>query len=153
MALLKKKNEDSGNGTSHVQGGDQTHEQTHDRNAINPAIDQKITDYMNANPKQVDYLNGLSKERLVRKFIYEVDIKSMEAKQNLARGFRELALSNPALVEAVKEIRATQPPERQEQEIARLGKAFAISTNTRVAPIRAPKVEDGPTQAGPKVSV
>jgi hypothetical protein len=151
MALLKKKNEDSGavappenqNKVQEQLGGDRA-------NAINPAIDQKITDYMSANPKHVEYLNGLSKDRLVRKFIYEVDIKSLEAKQNLDRGFRQLAISNPALMDAVREIRATQPPEKQEQEIARLGRAFAIGTNTRVRPIRE-KMEQ--SQPGTKVSV
>jgi hypothetical protein len=51
-------------------------------------------------------------------------------------------------MEAVREIRATQPPEKQEQEIARLGRAFAISTKTRVQPIR----QEAATQAGPKVT-
>ena len=97
---------------------------------INPVIDKKITDYAAANPRYVDYLNSLSKERLVRKLLYE-DLKAQEAKQNLDRGFHQLAVSNPALLEAVREIRATQPPEKQEQEIIRLGRAFAISTKTR----------------------
>ena len=119
MALLKKKTEDSadippGQNQNKVQEQPVT-----DRNAINPAIDQKITDYANANPKYVEYLNNLSKERLIRKLLYE-DVKALEAKQNLDRGFHQLAVSNPALMEAVREIRATQPPEKQEQEIARL---------------------------------
>jgi hypothetical protein len=61
MALLKKKTEDSadippGQNQNKVQEQPVT-----DRNAINPAIDQKITDYANANPKYVEYLNNLSK--------------------------------------------------------------------------------------------
>ena len=85
---------------------------------------------------------------IIRKLLYE-DVKAVEAKQNLDRGFHQLAVSNPALMEAVREIRATQPPEKQEQEIARLGRAFAISTKTRVQPIR----QEAPTQSSPKVSV
>ena len=148
MALLKKKTEDSadippGQNQNKVQEQPVT-----DRNAINPAIDQKITDYANANPKYVEYLNNLSKERLIRKLLYE-DVKALEARQNLERGFHQLAVSNPALVEAVREIRATQPTEKQEQAIAKLGRAFAIGTNTRVQPIRSTEQ----TQTGPKVSV
>ncbi len=149
MALMKKKAEDSGESTTSQDTNKVNDQAVTDRlGGINPAIDQKITDYANANPKYTDYLNSLSKERLVRKLIYE-DMKAVEAKQNLNRGFHQLAVSNPALIEAVREIRATQPPEKQEQEIARLGKAFAIGTQTRVQPIRPPK----PEQSGPKMSV
>ena len=149
MALLKKKTEDSGDNTPNQNQNKVQETQVTDRlNAINPAIDQKITDYAAANPKYVDYLNNLSKERLIRKLLYE-DVKAVEAKQNLDRGFHQLAVSNPALMEAVREIRATQPPEKQEQEIARLGRAFAISTKTRVQPFR----QEAPTHSSPKVSV
>jgi hypothetical protein len=149
MALLKKKTEDSADSTPSQNPSKVQEQQVTDRlNAINPAIDQKITDYAAANPKYVDYLNNLSKERLIRKLLYE-DVKALEARQNLERGFHQLAVSNPALVEAVREIRATQPTEKQEQLIAKLGRAFAIGTNTRVQPIRAAE----PTQSGPKVSV
>ena len=148
MALLKKKTEDSADIPAGQNQNKVQEQPVTDRNAINPAIDQKITDYANANPKYVEYLNNLSKERLIRKLLYE-DVKAVEAKQNLDRGFHQLAVSNPALMEAVREIRATQPPEKQEQEIARLGRAFAISTKTRVQPIR----QDVATQSGPKVSV
>jgi hypothetical protein len=149
MALLKKKTEDSGdNAPAQNQNKVQETQVTDRLNAINPAIDQKITDYAAANPKYVDYLNNLSKERLIRKLLHE-DVKALEARQNLERGFHQLAVSNPALVEAVREIRATQPTEKQEQLIAKLGRAFAIGTNTRVQPIRAAE----PTQSGPKVSV
>ena len=149
MALLKKKTEDSADSTPSQNPSKVQEQQVTDRlNAINPAIDQKITDYANANPKYVEYLNNLSKERLIRKLLYE-DVKALEARQNLERGFHQLAVSNPALVEAVREIRATQPTEKQEQLIAKLGKAFAIGTNTRVQPIRSTEQ----TQTGPKVSV
>ena len=149
MALLKKKTEDSADSTPSQNPSKVQEQQVTDRlNAINPAIDQKITDYAAANPKYVDYLNNLSKERLIRKLLYE-DVKALEARQNLERGFHQLAVSNPALVEAVREIRATQPTEKQEQAIAKLGRAFAIGTNTRVQPIRTTE----PTQTGPKVSV
>jgi len=50
MALLKKKTEDS---AIFLQARNQNKVQEQpvaDRNAINPAIDQKITDYANANP-------------------------------------------------------------------------------------------------------
>jgi len=148
MALLKKKSEDSGDNTPSQNQNKVQEQPGPDRsNAINPAIDQKITDYAAANPKYVDYLNTLSKERLIRKLLYE-DVKALEARQNLERGFHQLAISNPALVDAVREIRATQPLEKQEQEIARLGRAFAIGTKTRVQPIRSAEQ----TQSGPKVS-
>ncbi len=143
MALLKKKSEDSGANAPSQDSNQSKDQPTAERqNRIDPVIDQKITDYAAANPRHVDYLNSLSKERLVRKLIYE-DIKALEAKQNLERGFHQLAVSNPALIEAVREIRATQPAEKQEQQIARLGKAFAIGTNTRVAPIRPPEQTQG----------
>ena len=149
MALLKKKTEDSGT-TPGENSNPAKDQQILDRQEnINPVIDKKITDYAAANPRYVDYLNSLSKERLVRKLLYE-DLKAQEAKQNLDRGFHQLAVSNPALLEAVREIRATQPPERQEQEIIRLGRAFAISTKTRVQPIRQQREDQ--SQAGPKVS-
>ena len=150
MALLKKKTEDSGNtapGDNSTPAKDQ-HILDRQEN-INPVIDKKITDYAAANPRYVDYLNSLSKERLVRKLLYE-DLKAQEAKQNLDRGFHQLAVSNPALLEAVREIRATQPSEKQEQEIIRLGRAFAISTKTRVQPIRPQREEQ--SQSGSKVS-
>ena len=147
MALLKKKTEDSGDAAPGQNQNKVQEQQVTDRNAINPVIDQKITDYAAANPKYVEYLNNLSKERLIRKLLYE-DVKAVEAKQNLDRGFHQLAVSNPALIEAVREIRATQPAEKQEQEIARLGRAFAIGTKTRVQPIR----QEQATQSGPKIS-
>ena len=150
MALLKKKTEDSGNTAPGDNSAPAKDQQILDRQEnINPVIDKKITDYAAANPRYVDYLNSLSKERLVRKLLYE-DLKAQEAKQNLDRGFHQLAVSNPALLEAVREIRATQPPEKQEQEIIRLGRAFAISTKTRVQPIRPQRDEQ--SQAGPKVT-
>jgi hypothetical protein len=135
MALLKKKSEDSGaNATG--QDSNKASDQVVDQNVTNrPHIDRKIDDYAAANPQYLNYLNNLSKERLVRMLLLE-DLKSVEAKQNLQRGFHQFAVSNPALVEAIREIRSTVSPEKQEQEIARLGKAFAIGTQTRVQPIR-----------------
>jgi hypothetical protein len=73
----------------------------------------------------------------------------MGVKQDLNRGFHDFAVTSPALAEAVREIRANLSPEQQEAQIARLGKTFAISTNTRVKPIRAQEQ----TQAGRKASV
>jgi hypothetical protein len=147
MALLKKKSEDSG-ANAPGQDSNKAAEQVVDQNVTNrPHIDRKIDDYAAANPQYLNYLNNLSKERLVRMLLLE-DLKSVEAKQNLQRGFHQFAVSNPALVEAIREIRSTVSPEKQEQEIARLGKAFAIGTQTRVQPVRPPS----PDQTGPKTT-
>jgi hypothetical protein len=136
MALLKKKSEDSGvNAPAQDSNKAQEQQSTQGQPINRPHIDKKIDDYAAANPDYVTYLNNQSKERLVRMLLLE-DLKAVEAKQNLRRGFHQFAVSNPALVEAIREIRATVPPEKQEEQIARLGKAFAIGTDKRVQPIR-----------------
>jgi hypothetical protein len=148
MALLKKKTEDSGVNAPAQDSNKAQEQQTTEGQPINrPHIDKKINDYAAANPDYVNYLNNQSKERLVRMLLLE-DLKAVEAKQNLQRGFHQFAVSNPALVEAIREIRSTVSPEKQEQEIARLGKAFAIGTQTRVQPIRPPALD----QSGPKAT-
>jgi hypothetical protein len=158
MALLKKKSDDSGETTQSQQTQNQDIAKMQERQvtermyAFKPVINQKIDDYIKANPKYMEFLNGLDKERLIRMVVHD-EVRAEEAKQNLARGFHQLAVSNPALAEVIAEIRRTQPPEKQEQEIARLGKAFAISTDKRVTPIRASQAEDTQTQSGPRMSV
>jgi len=119
---------------------------------INPEIDNKINLHMERNPKFVEYLNNLDKTVLVRKLVYE-DVKAYEAKQNLNRGFKQLAESNPALTQAVAQIRASQPADKIDMAIASLGRSYAQATGQRVAPIKEEQTAPAQVQRGPSMSV
>ncbi len=123
MSLKRSDKNTNGNGTSADAGGDSP------KLRDNVEINAKIDGYIQANPKEWTYIQGLPRERLERMLVLQ-NVNKLERRERVRNSVMKQLEANPELKEAYRKLVKNLPAEQQEKAMA----SIAARTLRTVAP-------------------
>ena len=108
MSLKRSDKNTNGNGASAEAGGDSP------KLRDNAEINGKIDAYIQANPKEWNYIQGLPRERLERMLVLQ-NVNKIERRDRVRASVMKQLEANPELKEAYKKLVKNLPAEQQER--------------------------------------
>ena len=108
MSLKRSDKNTNGNGGSADAGGDSP------KLRDNAEINAKIDAYIQANPKEWTYIQGLPRERLERMLVLQ-NVNKIERRDRVRASVMKQLEANPELKEAYKKLVKNLPAEQQER--------------------------------------
>ena len=108
MSLKRSDKNTNGNGTSADAGGDSP------KLRDNAEINAKINAYIQANPKEWNYIQGLPRERLERMLVLQ-NVNKIERRDRVRASVMKQLEANPELKEAYRKLVKNLPAEQQER--------------------------------------
>ena len=108
MSLKRSDKNTNGNGASADAGGDSP--KLRDNSEINAKIDA----YIQANPKEWTYIQGLPRERLERMLVLQ-NVNKVERRDRVRASVMKQLEANPELKEAYRKLVKNLPAEQQER--------------------------------------
>ena len=95
----------------------------------NPEVNAKINSYIEKNPKEWSYIQGMPRERLERSLVLQ-SVQKQERVEKMRAGIRKKLDDNPEMKAAYQQLVKNLPAEQQEKAMLRL----ASQTMRTVAP-------------------
>ena len=83
----------------------------------NVEINAKIDAYIQANPKEMNYIQGLPRERLERMLVLQ-NVNKLERRERVRTSVMKQLEANPELKEAYRKLVKNLPAEQQEKAMA-----------------------------------
>jgi hypothetical protein len=111
MSLKRSDKNTNGNGASADAGGDSP------KLRDNVEINAKIDAYIQANPKEWNYIQGLPRERLERMLVLQ-NVNKIERRERIRASVTKQLNANPELKEAYRKLVKNLPAEQQEKAMA-----------------------------------
>ena len=108
MSLKRSDKNTNGNGASADAGGDSP------KLRDNVEINAKIDAYIQANPKEWNYIQGLPRERLERMLVLQ-NVNKIERRTRIRASVTKQLEANPELKEAYRKLVKNLPAEQQER--------------------------------------
>ena len=108
MSLKRSDKNTNGNGASADAGGDSP------KLRDNVEINAKIDAYIQANPKEWNYIQGLPRERLERMLVLQ-NVNKIERRERIRASVTKQLNANPELKEAYRKLVKNLPAEQQEK--------------------------------------
>jgi hypothetical protein len=108
MSLKRSDKNTNGNGASADAGGDSP------KLRDNAEINAKIDAYIQANPKEWNYIQGLPRERLERMLVLQ-NVNKLERRERVRTSVMKQLDANPELKEAYRKLVKNLPAEQQEK--------------------------------------
>jgi hypothetical protein len=108
MSLKRSDKNTNGNGASAEAGGDSP------KLRDNAEINAKIDAYIQTNPKEWTYIQGLPRERLERMLVLQ-NVNKIERRDRVRASVMKQLEANPELKEAYKKLVMNLPAEQQER--------------------------------------
>jgi hypothetical protein len=108
MSLKRSDKNTNGNGASAEAGGDSP------KLRDNAEINAKIDAYIQTNPKEWSYIQGLPRERLERMLVLQ-NVNKIERRDRVRASVMKQLEANPELKEAYKKLVKNLPAEQQER--------------------------------------
>src|SRR5438034_685328 len=124
MSLKRSDKNTNGNGASADAGGDSP------KLRDNVEINAKIDAYIQANPKEWNYIQGLPRERLERMLVLQ-NVNKIERRERIRASVTKQLNANPELKEAYRKLVKNLPAEQQEKAMARGSKRSAPTRRLR----------------------
>ena len=123
MSLKRSDKNTNGNGASAEAGGDSP------KLRDNAEINAKIDAYIQSNPKEWNYIQGLPRERLERMLVLQ-NVNKIERRDRVRASVMKQLEANPELKEAYRKLVKNLPAEQQERAMM----SIAARTLRTVAP-------------------
>ncbi|MBA3834190.1 MAG: hypothetical protein H0X34_20320 [Chthoniobacterales bacterium] len=123
MSLKRSDKNTNGNGASADAGGDSP------KLRDNVEINTKIDAYIQANPKEWNYIQSLPRERVERMLVLQ-NVNKLERRERVRNSVMKQLEANPELKEAYRKLVKNLPAEQQEKAMA----SIAARTLRTVAP-------------------
>lgn len=123
MSLKRSDKSNNGNGASADAGGDSP------KLRDNVEINTKIDAYIQANPKEWNYIQSLPRERVERMLVLQ-NVNKLERRERVRNSVMKQLEANPELKEAYRKLVKNLPAEQQEKAMA----SIAARTLRTVAP-------------------
>src|ERR1700730_17201250 len=108
MSLKRSDKNTNGNGASADAGGDSP------KLRDNVEVNAKIDAYIQANPKEWSYIQGLPRERLERMLVLQ-QVNKLDRRERIRASVMKQLEANPELKEAYKKLVKNLPAEQQER--------------------------------------
>ena len=108
MSLKRSDKNTNGNGASADAGGDSP------KLRDNAEINAKIDAYIQANPKEWTYIQGLPRERLERMLVLQ-NVNKLDRRERIRASVMKQLDANPELKEAYRKLVKNLPAEQQEK--------------------------------------
>lgn len=123
MSLKRSDKNTNGNGAGADAGGDSP------KLRDNVEINTKIDAYIQANPKEWNYIQSLPRERVERMLVLQ-NVNKLERRERVRNSVMKQLEANPELKEAYRKLVKNLPAEQQEKAMA----SIAARTLRTVAP-------------------
>lgn len=123
MSLKRSDKNTNGNGANADAGGDSP------KLRDNVEINTKIDAYIQANPKEWNYIQSLPRERVERMLVLQ-NVNKLERRERVRNSVMKQLEANPELKEAYRKLVKNLPAEQQEKAMA----SIAARTLRTVAP-------------------
>ena len=133
MSLKRSEKNANGNG---VASGDAAGEPKYRDNA---EINAKIDAYIQANPKEWAYIQGLPRERLERMLVLQ-QVNKLDRRQRIRASVIAQLDANPELKEAYKKLVTNLPAEQQERAMMSIASRTLRTVNPRQQQSKAARV-------------
>ncbi len=111
MSLKRSDKNTNGNGASADAGGDSP------KLRDNVEINTKIDAYIQANPKEWNYIQSLPRERVERMLVLQ-NVNKLERRERVRNSVMKQLEANPELKEAYRKLVKNLPAEQQEKAMA-----------------------------------
>ncbi len=111
MSLKRTEKNTNGNGAAATEPADSP------KYRDNVEINAKIDAYIQANPKEWNYIQGLPRERLERMLVLQ-NVNKIERRERIRASVTKQLNANPELKEAYRKLVKNLPAEQQEKAMA-----------------------------------
>ncbi len=132
MSLKRSDKNNNGNGANADAGGDSP------KLRDNVEINAKIDAYIQANPKEWNYIQNLPRERLERMLVLQ-NVNKLERRERVRNSVMKQLEANPELKEAYRKLVKNLPAEQQERAMM----SIAARTLRTVAPRQSQQQSQG----------